>query len=155
MTIPTPQDKQVPKLNWESHKIKVTGLVDAPKEYTPDELVNSFKAVTSKTTLRCTGVLHHPDLTGEWRGVRLSDILEDVGVQKDRAKTIKFNGADDVHYFTKVPIGSAHDVLLAYELNGKQMLPEHGFPVRVVVGESASKAVKWVQLIEVTDEEAN
>jgi nitrate reductase (NAD(P)H) len=148
-----PQDQQVPRLEWETHKIKVFGLVDNPKEYSPDNLVESFGSVTSKTTLHCTGVLQHADLSGEWKGVRLSDILHDVGAQQDRAKSIKFQGADDVHYLTKIPISNSHDVLLAYELNGKRIPPEHGFPVRVVVGESAAKAVKWVQSIQVTDEE--
>ena len=37
------------------------------------------------------------------------------------------------------------DVLLAYEMNGAPLPPDHGFPVRVVVpGVAGCRSVKWV-----------
>jgi DMSO/TMAO reductase YedYZ molybdopterin-dependent catalytic subunit len=43
-------------------------------------------------------------------------------------------------------------VLLAYQMNGKDLPPEHGFPVRVVVpGWYGMASVKWLQRIVVTD----
>jgi DMSO/TMAO reductase YedYZ molybdopterin-dependent catalytic subunit len=44
------------------------------------------------------------------------------------------------------------DVLLAYEMNGQPLPPQHGFPVRVVVpGWYGMTSVKWLTSITVTD----
>jgi DMSO/TMAO reductase YedYZ molybdopterin-dependent catalytic subunit len=45
------------------------------------------------------------------------------------------------------------DVLLAYEMNGEPLPPDHGFPVRVLVpGWIGIASIKWVGRIEVSDE---
>lgn len=153
----TPQDVQVPNLSWDTHRIRISGLVDKPCEFFVDELVKTFPSVSVDVTLKCNGILHHPDLKGNFRGVKLWDVLQHVGVQRNRAKSVRFQGADDEEYYTTVPfdrIVDSNDIILAYDLNGKRIPPEHGFPVRVVVGREASKAVKWVQLIEVCADEA-
>jgi DMSO/TMAO reductase YedYZ molybdopterin-dependent catalytic subunit len=53
-----------------------------------------------------------------------------------------------------LPVGKAlHDVLLAYEMNGEPLLPDHGFPVRLVVPHWIGiSSIKWVGRIEVSDE---
>ena len=52
-----------------------------------------------------------------------------------------------------LPVAKAlDDVLLAYEMNGEQLPPDHGFPVRLVVpGWVGIASVKWVGRIEVSD----
>ena len=48
------------------------------------------------------------------------------------------------------------DVLLAYEMNGEELPPEHGYPIRVVVpGHVGVRNVKWVTKITTSDEEAH
>jgi DMSO/TMAO reductase YedYZ molybdopterin-dependent catalytic subunit len=43
------------------------------------------------------------------------------------------------------------DVLLAYKMNGNELPPEHGFPLRVIVpGWYAMASIKWLQRIIVT-----
>ena len=51
-----------------------------------------------------------------------------------------------------LPVGKAlDDVLLAYEMNGEVLPPDHGFPVRLVVpGWIGIASVKWVGRIEVS-----
>ena len=45
------------------------------------------------------------------------------------------------------------DVLLAYKMNGRELPPEHGFPVRAIVpGWYAMASVKWLQRIIVTEQ---
>src|SRR5207253_8700495 len=47
----------------------------------------------------------------------------------------------------------ADDVLLAYEMNGAPLLPQHGFPLRLVVpGWYGMAHVKWLTRITVVDE---
>jgi len=46
-------------------------------------------------------------------------------------------------------------VLLAYEMNGEVLLPEHGYPLRLIVpGFYGTNSVKWLQRIELPKERA-
>jgi DMSO/TMAO reductase YedYZ molybdopterin-dependent catalytic subunit len=59
-----------------------------------------------------------------------------------------------IHYARSLPLKKARqpEVLLAYRMNGKDLPPSHGFPVRVVVpGWYGMASVKWLQRILVTD----
>lgn len=48
-----------------------------------------------------------------------------------------------------------NDVLLAYEMNGKELPRDHGFPIRVVApGIVGARNVKWLGKIIVSDEES-
>ena len=51
-----------------------------------------------------------------------------------------------------LPVGKAlDDVLLAYEMNGETLPPDHGFPLRLVVpGWVGIASVKWLGSIEVS-----
>jgi DMSO/TMAO reductase YedYZ molybdopterin-dependent catalytic subunit len=95
-----------------------------------------------------------------WRGVRLSTVLHRAGLT-DAAVDVQPEGLDP-EYVTggvnlgrvrrPLPIGKAlHDVLLAYEMNGRPLPADHGFPVRVVVpGWVGISSVKWVGPVEVS-----
>jgi sulfite oxidase len=44
------------------------------------------------------------------------------------------------------------DILLAYEMNGKDLNRDHGFPLRVVVpGVIGARSVKWLETIIVSE----
>lgn len=48
------------------------------------------------------------------------------------------------------------DVLLAYEMNGEPIPPDHGFPVRVIVpGSVGARNVKWLSRIVASDDESD
>ena len=50
------------------------------------------------------------------------------------------------------PLAVSPDVLLAYEMNGHTLPPEHGFPVRVIVpGHYGTNSVKWLRRITVAN----
>ena len=66
-------------------------------------------------------------------------------------------GVDGVE--ASIPIEKAldcyGDVLLAYEMNGELLPPEHGGPLRIIVpGHVGIRNIKWVQAIVTSDEEA-
>ncbi|MEV0623751.1 sulfite oxidase [Nonomuraea sp. NPDC050404] len=97
-----------------------------------------------------------------WRGVPLGAVLRRAGLS-GRAVEIMPSGldADFVsggqnlgHVRRPLPIAKAlDDVLLAYEMNGEPLPPDHGFPVRVVVPSWIGIAsIKWVGDIEVSAE---
>src|SRR6478609_2941120 len=92
-----------------------------------------------------------------WRGVPLRDVLERAGITR-RAVDVMPEGLDaevgtSGHVRRPLPVAKAFDdVLLAYEMNGEPLPPDHGAPLRVVVpGWVGIASIKWVGRIEVAD----
>jgi nitrate reductase (NAD(P)H) len=108
--------------------------------------------------------------TSVWRGARLRDVLRRCGVLPRAggggALHVCFEGADELPaggkgsgYGTSIPrqwaMDPTRDVILAYAQNGEALLPDHGFPVRVIVpGCTAGRMVKWLKRIVVTAAES-
>ena len=76
--------------------------------------------------------------TARWRGVAVSSLLEEVGVEEG-ALEVLFTGLDrgvegeeEQAYERSLPVGGLleGDALLAYEVNGVPLPPQHGFPLR-------------------------
>jgi DMSO/TMAO reductase YedYZ molybdopterin-dependent catalytic subunit len=99
--------------------------------------------------------------TGRWRGVRLRELLDRAGVEL-AATDVLFTGLDrgieggEEQFFQRsLALVDAHepDVLLAYELNGVPLPPQHGFPLRLLVpGWYGMTNVKWLTRITLLDE---
>ena len=102
----------------------------------------------------------------EWAGVALADVLALAGL-KASAVEVMFEGADhgpdevadepaEVTYERSLPIAKAShpDTLLVYEMNGEQLPPEHGYPLRLLVpGWYGMTGVKWLVRMHVLDHE--
>ncbi|MYV55226.1 molybdopterin-dependent oxidoreductase [Streptomyces sp. SID3212] len=97
-----------------------------------------------------------------WRGVRLSDVLRRAGITS-RAVDVLPRGLDDEVVSGGVNLGRVRrplpvakaldDVLIAYEMNGEPLPPDHGFPVRLIVPSWIGIAnIKWLGDIEVSDQ---
>jgi DMSO/TMAO reductase YedYZ molybdopterin-dependent catalytic subunit len=90
----------------------------------------------------------------------LRALLEEAGID-EAAVEIVFTGADrgieggiEQSYARSLSRDEAlaDDVLLAYEMNGGPLPPQHGFPVRLVVpGWYGMTNVKWLRSIEAVD----
>ena len=92
-----------------------------------------------------------------WRGARLKDVLDRVGLKKE-ALEIVFDGADGPvvektpDFVKSLPVTKALEetTLLAYEMNGAPLPHWNGFPVRLVVpGWTGTYWVKHLVSIEV------
>ncbi|MBM7058182.1 sulfite oxidase [Streptomyces durocortorensis] len=100
--------------------------------------------------------------TARWRGVRLSDVLRRAGIGRHAVDVLPrgldaevvTDGVNLGRVRRPLPVAKAlDDVLLAYEMNGKPLPPDHGYPVRVVVPSWVGIAnIKWVGDIEVSAE---
>ncbi len=154
-------------------RLRVEGQVRRPLSLSLDEL-RARAIVRRVVTMECAGngraelephVLSQPWLseavgTGEWGGVPLSTLLDDAGVL-DGAVEVLFAGLDrgidggvEQAYERSLPVAEAlaGDALLAYELNGAPLPPQHGFPLRLVVpGWYGMTSVKWLERITVLD----
>ena len=94
---------------------------------------------------------------GVWRGARLADALELAGITPAAVSVLLIgldSEAPEEGFRRAVPAAKAlADVLLAYELNGEPLPPDHGFPVRALVpGWVGSSSIKWLGRIEVSGE---
>ena len=99
--------------------------------------------------------------TGRWRGVALRDLIEQAQVEP-AATDVLFTGLDrgieggEEQLFQRslsLADASEPDVLLAYELNGVPLPPQHGFPLRLLVpGWYGMTNVKWLTRITLVDE---
>jgi DMSO/TMAO reductase YedYZ molybdopterin-dependent catalytic subunit len=84
----------------------------------------------------------------QWRGVRFRDLLA-AAKPLPTAHSLQFVSAEQpyVDYLT-LEQAMLPDVMLAWEMDGKPLLQEHGAPVRVVIPDMYGyKNVKWVQEI--------
>lgn len=97
-----------------------------------------------------------------WRGVRLAQVLRRAGLT-GRAVDVQPRGLDDPYVRDGIDYGRVRrplpvtkaldDVVLAYEMNGEPLPPDHGFPVRVLVPSWVGIAsIKWVGSVEVSAE---
>ncbi len=151
--------------------------VKTSKTYKLKDLKEKFKHYTYQLTLECGGngrSGYFPQTSGnqwdqgavscaEWTGVRLKDILADVGLKED-AVYIGYYGKD-IHLSRTpnksvisrgVPIKKAleDETLIAWAVNGKDIPLEHGFPLRLVIGGwPASVSGKWLDKIVVRNKE--
>ncbi len=150
--------------------------VREPKTYTLAELKSRFRKYTHQLTLECGGngrSEFNPPAKGnqwtigavscaEWSGLRLADLLDDVGIL-DSAVYVGYYAADD-HLSRDpnkepisrgIPMAKAlqPETLVAYEMNGENIPLAHGHPLRLVAGGwPASASGKWINRLAIRDQ---
>jgi DMSO/TMAO reductase YedYZ molybdopterin-dependent catalytic subunit len=164
----------VPQLDARTHQLNINGAVLNPFTIAYQEL-RAMPSETRTATLECAGngrVFLVPPAEGvqwrlgavgtaEWTGVPLSALLHRAGLE-DEACEIVFEGADkgvpkeepippgETKYARSIPLAKASDVLIAYAMNGEDLSPEHGYPLRALVpGHYGMASVKWLSAIHV------
>jgi sulfane dehydrogenase subunit SoxC len=164
----------VPYTDGSDWRVEVGGHVRTPLALDLGA-ISALPAVTHAVVMECAGngrarlsprPVSQPWLEGavgnaEWTGAPLAAVLEQAGVL-DGAVEVVLTGADhgvqgevEQDYERSLPIAEAMrpDVLLAYEMNGAPLLPQHGFPIRVIVpGWYGMTMVKWLKRITVVTE---
>jgi DMSO/TMAO reductase YedYZ molybdopterin-dependent catalytic subunit len=99
--------------------------------------------------------------TAEWTGTPLRGLLDEAGLRHD-AVEIVFTGLDrgveggelqDYQRSLTVSEATREEVMLAYEMNGEPLQPQHGYPLRLLVpGWYGMASVKWLDRIEAVAE---
>jgi DMSO/TMAO reductase YedYZ molybdopterin-dependent catalytic subunit len=167
-----------PRLDAKTWKLKVAGAVGKELELSYDDLL-ALPSKTVAVTLECAGngrSFLSPKSKGvqwslgavgtaEWTGVPLAAVLDRAGV-RDKAVDVVLEGGDrgepknepkpsgPLPFARGLPLAKAlkPEVLLAYKMNGGPLPPNHGSPVRAVVGGWYGMAsVKWLTRVVVTD----
>ena len=170
---------EIPHLDAKSWRLRIEGDVEKPLELSYDEL-RKFESRTVTALMECAGnsrvFLKPPQLgvrweqgavgTAEWTGVPLVEVLRKAGIKEGAVELICV-GADQgkldppdpktpgvIPYARSLPLAKARqpEVLLVYRMNGRDLSPSHGFPVRLVVpGWYGMASVKWLTRLRVTD----
>lgn len=139
-----------PVIPRSEYRLEVTGLVDRPRTYTIHDL-ESMPRTTFVKDFHCVTGWSVPSV--HWEGVRLSEILDDVGVQ-DKAIALTFESYDgaDTESLT-LDQARLPDVIVAYRMLGAPVTTEHGGPVRLYVAPMFGyKSLKWLSAISVVDQ---
>jgi DMSO/TMAO reductase YedYZ molybdopterin-dependent catalytic subunit len=153
--------------------VEIGGRVAKPGATSLDE-VRAFPARTLSVALECAGngrgamSPRYPSMpwvceavgNAEWTGTPLRHVLERAGLLDDVVE-IACIGADrgfdrgHEHAFgrsLKRDLALSDDVLLVWAMNGQPLLPQHGFPLRLIVpGWYGMASVKWLNRIEALD----
>ena len=138
-----------PRVSQKRYRLEVTGLVERPRTFT----LNDLKALTPTSltkNFQCVTGWKVPGVA--WRGVRLSEVLSEVGVSSS-ATAITFESYDGLDT-ESLTLDQAHlpDVLIAYEMLGAPVTRAHGGPVRLYVAPMFGyKSLKWLSAIRVVD----
>ena len=164
----------VPLFDETSYRLTVRAG-DRESGFDLDELFRRFPESSIRGTLQCAGnrraelaadqkivgeILWDANGIGtaEWRGFRLLDLLEHVGIPGD-ARHVVLTGGDTVRraegemsFERSIALAtvreSADRILLAHSMNGEPLSPHHGFPLRVVAPEViGASSVKWLSRI--------
>jgi len=160
----------IPAVDPEGFELSVGGFVSRNLTLTLDDL-RARPAVELEVTMECAGngraLLPGPRPVSQpwfaeavgnaaWRGTALAPLLAEAG-PADGAREVVFTGLDrgleggvEQAFERSLTLEEAllDDVLLAYEMNGAPLLPQHGFPLRLVVpGWYGMTDVKWLTRI--------
>lgn len=156
-----------PEISEDDYRLRITGLVDRPLEFTLAEL-RSREKFEIDAGFECGGnrqdFFHGLIGNAKWGGVRLRDLLKDAGVKEAGIEAV-FYGADmgaeniratDVEqaFARSMHIDDAmrSEIMVAFEMNGVPLPGYHGAPVRLIVpGWYGIANVKWLNHIHVQD----
>src|SRR5262245_2993301 len=164
----------IPAVDEASFELTIDGHVERPLTLSLDDL-RARAAVELEVTMECAGngrallpdprPVSQPWLnealgTAAWAGTQLAPLLEEA-TPRDGAVEVVFTGLDrgveggqeqDYARSLTMEEAVAPAVLLAYGMNGGPLLPQHGFPLRLVVpGWYGMTSVKWLTRITVVD----
>ena len=157
------------EVDVDSWSLSIEGeSVNSKKTYRIADLKSKFETVSYQLTIECGGngrAEFSPPAKGnqwttgavgcpKWTGVRLRDVLKDVGI-KDDAVYLAYYGADThlsgdpnkVVISRGVPMSKALEAegLIAWKMNNQDIPALNGYPLRLVFGGwPASTSGKWL-----------
>jgi sulfane dehydrogenase subunit SoxC len=157
----------IPAVDPAAWALAIGGRVRHPMRLDLEQL-KARPSTTIAVTLECAGngrarlsprPLSQPWLmeavgTAEWTGTPLRALLDEAGPM-DPTGDVVFTGLDrgiqgdvEQQYERSLPLADClrDEVLLAYEINGQPLPPQHGYPLRLIIpGWYGMAHVKWLR----------
>src|SRR5438128_402957 len=164
----------IPAVDLATWSLAIGGRVRRELSLSLEDL-RSRPSVTVAVTMECAGngrvrldprPVSQPWLleavgTAEWTGTPLGPLLAEAGLERGAIEVL-FTGLDhgldggveqDYERSLSVEDALRDEVLLAHEINGLPLPPQHGFPLRLLVpGWYGMTSVKWLRRITVLTE---
>jgi DMSO/TMAO reductase YedYZ molybdopterin-dependent catalytic subunit len=164
----------VPLVDAASWRLEIGGAVEHPLVLGLEEL-GARPRVELAATMECAGngralleprPLSQPWLTeavgtAVWGGVPLASLLDEAGPTSDGVEVVftaldrGVEAGEEQLYERSLTLAEAREsgAVVAYEMNGAPLPPQHGFPLRLVVpGWYGMTNVKWLSSITVATE---
>lgn len=139
----------VPTRSAADYRLTVDGLVDSPMTLTMDDLA-ALPQTSLTRDFQCVTGWRVPEVP--WKGVKVADLLDRVGVQRS-ATALRFVSFDGT-YSESLTLEQARrdDVIVATSmLDDTPVSHDHGGPVRLYVAPMYGyKSLKWLERIELT-----
>jgi sulfane dehydrogenase subunit SoxC len=159
----------VPEVDPAAWRLRVDGVVGNELELSLEDLRRRERR-TVAVTMECAGngrTLYEPRAisqpwlldavgTAEWTGTPLLPLLDEAGVEEDAMEVVftgldrGIEGGEEQTYARSLPLEEVQrdELLLADEMNGAPLLPQHGAPLRLLVpGWYGMASVKWLARI--------
>ena len=133
----------------ETYRLRISGLVKSPKNYTYDEVINNRQHYKKTVTLDC---VEGWSVTILWEGLLVRDLIAESSPLTN-AKVVIFHAYDG--YTTSLPIDYImnNDIIMAYKMNEITLPAERGFPFQLVAESKwGYKWIKWITEIELSDD---
>lgn len=142
----------LPRIDPATYRLRIDGLVERPVEYTLADL-RALPSERQVSDFHCVTGWSVNDVT--WDGIRLQRLLEESRPLAG-AKALRFVSVE-VPYDDSLTLDQAFlpDVMLALDMDAAPVSRPHGGPARLVMPQMYGyKSVKWVERIEVIDNES-
>jgi len=132
---------EVPNLDLAKWSFATFGLVEQPMELSYNEFMG-LPRTTVRADFHC--VTGWSRLDNQWEGISLREVLR-LARPRPEARYVLVHCYGG--YTTNVPLEvlEGDDVLLAFRHDGRELSPDHGWPLRLVVpSRYGYKSAKWV-----------
>jgi sulfane dehydrogenase subunit SoxC len=157
----------VPDIDADKHRLLIHGLVKQSLQFTVDAL-HRYPMLSRQTFLESGGnsaalysrdpvqdsvqALHGLCSCAEWTGVKLSILLDEVGVDQ-KARWLIAEGADVTAVSRSIPLAKAmDDAIVALYQNGEPINPGNGYPIRLLLpGFEGSTNIKWLRRLKLVE----
>jgi DMSO/TMAO reductase YedYZ molybdopterin-dependent catalytic subunit len=168
----TTQHMNKPMIDPAAYRLKFTGMVNKPAEFSLAEL-KAMKPTEMVLGFECSGnsprAIEGLSSCGKFTGVKLSQVLKQLGVGQQAREVVFFGtdrGPQDVafrqqtykleqQFARSVTLENAMkpEPLIAYAMNGEALTLNQGFPVRLMMpGWYGVANVKWLSEVHLQEE---
>ena len=143
----------VPRVNADRWELRIDGMVERPMTITYQQLM-AMPMIERDITLTCVSNEVGGGYVGaaRWQGVRLADLLNQVGVRPG-ADQLLSTAVDGFTIGTPMEVvRDGRDAMIAVGMNGQPLPAIHGFPARIVTPGLYGfvSATKWLSKLSAT-----
>lgn len=142
--------KGIQTIDPSTYKLALTGLVNNPRNYSYNEIVDNFNSTQQVATLPC---VEGWSVTMLWQGIPITELLNQAGGANSDANTVIFFASDG--YSSSLPLDyiKENNIMIAYKMNNVTLTPQLGWPFFLVAKDQYGyKWVEWITEIKVSND---